>query len=219
MSVLADNQLVGTLPVIPLEPNQLNLFSDLTLAPARRAEALVMSLEALLKWKAQILDYQQRVRESKPPLQVTLFDIAPNHYNPDQIDPLLLRLVPMSFYRMPASCPGDACLYFIVDSAADLILYVGETCRSNKRWKGIHACKDYIASYQDLHYRYEMKTAVKEAGGRRQERSHPLWVGLEPSPKNVNRPQGAGLETLLALSTSRFGGTLRLTDAHGRNWS
>ncbi len=54
-----------------------------------------MSLEALLKWKAQILDYQQRVRETKPPLQVTLFDIAPNHYDPDQIDPLLLRLVPM----------------------------------------------------------------------------------------------------------------------------
>ncbi len=36
-SVLLDNQLVGTLPVIPLEPNQLNLFSDLTLTPARRA--------------------------------------------------------------------------------------------------------------------------------------------------------------------------------------
>ncbi|WP_461947795.1 hypothetical protein [Nostoc sp.] len=34
---------------------------------------------------------------------------------------------------------------------------MGETCRSNKRWKEIHACKDYIASYQDLHYRYEMK--------------------------------------------------------------
>ncbi|WP_366931378.1 hypothetical protein [Nostoc sp. JL34] len=31
---------------------------------------------------------------------------------------------------------------------------MGETCKSNKRWKGIHACKDYIASYQDLHYRY-----------------------------------------------------------------
>jgi hypothetical protein len=31
--------------------------------------------------------------------------------------------------------------------------------------------------------------------------SHPQGVGLEPSSKNVNRPQGAGLETLLALST------------------
>ncbi|MHC5832846.1 MAG: GIY-YIG nuclease family protein, partial [Nostoc sp.] len=71
---------------------------------------------------------------------MTLFNIAPNHYDPEQIDPLLLRLVPMSFHRMPADNPGDVSLYFIVDSAASLVLYVGETCRSNKRWKGIHAC-------------------------------------------------------------------------------
>jgi hypothetical protein len=64
---------------------------------------------------------------------------------------------------MPASCPGDACLYFVVDSAVELILYIGETCRSNKRWKGIHDCKDYIKSYQSLHYQYGLKTAVNIA--------------------------------------------------------
>lgn len=122
-----------------------------------------MGADALPKWKAQILDYQQRVRETKPVQQATLFDIAPKHCDPDQIDPLLLRLVPMSFHRMPADSPGNACLYFIIDSTAGLILYVGETCRSNKWWKGIHGCKDYIASYQDLHYRYGMKTVVNAA--------------------------------------------------------
>lgn len=122
-----------------------------------------MSQDALLRWKAQILEYQQRIRESSPPKQVSLFDLAPKHCDPDRIDPLLLRLVPMSFHRMPTSCPGDACLYFIIDSAAGLVLYVGETCRSNKRWQGIHGCKDYITSYQDLHYRYGMKTAVNAA--------------------------------------------------------
>ncbi|MHC5833414.1 MAG: GIY-YIG nuclease family protein, partial [Nostoc sp.] len=59
-----------------LEPNQLDLFSDLTLTPALLTEALVMSADALLKWKAQIFDYQQRVRESKPPEQTALFDLA-----------------------------------------------------------------------------------------------------------------------------------------------
>lgn len=122
-----------------------------------------MSEAALLKWKAQILDYQQQVRQSKPLQQTALFDLAPKHCDPDRIDPLLLRLVSMSFYRMPADSPGDACLYFIIDSAIGLILYVGETCRSNKRWKGIHDCKDYIASYQDLHYRYGLETAVNAA--------------------------------------------------------
>jgi len=88
LSVLADNQLVGTLPVIPLEPNQLNLFPSVTPTPARRAEALVMSADALLKWKAQIFDYQQKIRESKPPQQATLFDLVSNHCDPDRIDPL-----------------------------------------------------------------------------------------------------------------------------------
>ncbi|WP_200819432.1 hypothetical protein [Tolypothrix sp. NIES-4075] len=75
--------------------------------------------------------------ESAPPQQTALFDIAPKHCDPDRIDPLTLQLQSMSFYRMPASCPGEACLYFVVDFAAGLILYVGETCRSNKRWKGM----------------------------------------------------------------------------------
>ncbi|MDZ8141071.1 MAG: hypothetical protein RM049_38280, partial [Nostoc sp. DedQUE04] len=121
--------LVCTFPLITLEPNQLNLFSDLTVTPARTAETLVMSLEALLKWKSQIFEYQQKVRENKPPQQTALFDLTPKHCNPDQIDPLLLRLVPMSFYRMPVDSPGEACLYFIIDSAASVVLYVGETCR------------------------------------------------------------------------------------------
>ncbi|WP_308189237.1 GIY-YIG nuclease family protein [Nostoc mirabile] len=145
MSVLLDNQLVGTLPVIPLEPNQLNLFSDLTLTPALLAEVLVMSQEALLKWKAQILDYQQRVRETKPVQQATLFDIAPNHCDPNRIDPLQLQVRSLSFWRMPTDSPGDACLYFIVDSAAGLILYVGETCSKfqaverDTRLQGLHS--------------------------------------------------------------------------------
>ena len=146
-----------------LEPNQLNLFPDVKSTAAPRTEALVMSEAVLLKWKAQIFDYQQVVRESQPPQQTALFDLAPAHCDPDRIDPLQLSVRSLSFWRMPADSPGDACLYFVVDSAADLILYVGETCRSNKRWKGIHACKDYIASYQDLHYRYGLQTAVNIA--------------------------------------------------------
>ncbi|RCJ20218.1 hypothetical protein A6S26_05710 [Nostoc sp. ATCC 43529] len=143
-----------------LEPNnQLNLFPDVKPTPARRAEALVMSLEALLKWKGQIFDYQQRVRESKPMQQTALFDLAPNHCDPDIIDPFTLHLQPMAFYRMPDDF-GQAALYFVIDSAALLLLYVGETCQSNKRWKNTHDCKDYISSYQDLHYRYQMETAV-----------------------------------------------------------
>ncbi|MBD2207786.1 GIY-YIG nuclease family protein [Calothrix sp. FACHB-1219] len=142
-----------------MEDNQLNLFSDLTLTPARRAETLVMSASALLKWKGQIFEYQQRVRQSQSPKQATLFDLAPAHCDPEQIDPFKLHLQPMAFYRMPDDF-GQAALYFVIDSAAELLLYVGETCRSNKRWRGTHGCKGYISSYQGLHYRYQIETAV-----------------------------------------------------------
>ncbi len=146
-----------------MEPNQLDLFSNLQLNATSKPDTLVMSLEGLLRWKSQIFDYQQRVRESKPPQQTMLFDIAPTHCDPDKIDPMKLRLIPMSFYRMPADSPGEACLYFVIDSAVDLILYIGETCRSNRRWKSIHDCKGYIDSYQSLHYQFELPTAVNIA--------------------------------------------------------
>ena len=104
-------------------------------------ETPIMSADVLVMWKFRIFTYQQRTRESVPPQQTTLFDLPPSHCDPDSIDPLTLGLMPISFYRMPANSPGDACLYFVIDSAAQLLLYVGETCRSNKRWKGIHDCK------------------------------------------------------------------------------
>lgn len=75
-----------------LEPNQLNLFPEVKPTPARRAETLVMSADALLKWKSQIFDYQQVVRESQPPQQTALFDLAPAHCDPDRIDPLQLQV-------------------------------------------------------------------------------------------------------------------------------
>jgi len=144
---------------LTLEEKQLNLFSDTKPTPARRTEQLVMSKNALLKWKAQILEYQQRVRASQAPKQATLFDLTPAYCDPDAIDPFKLHLQPMAFYRMPDDF-GQAALYFVIDSAAELLLYVGETKRSNKRWRGTHGCKDYIGSYRDLHYRYQIETAV-----------------------------------------------------------
>ncbi|MBD2471408.1 GIY-YIG nuclease family protein [Nostoc sp. FACHB-145] len=148
---------------MPLENQQLNLFPEVKTTSSPRTKPMVMSADALAVWKSRILAHQQQVRQAQPPQQTSLFDLTPNHCDPDAIDPLTLQLVPMSFYRKPADSPGEACLYFILDSAVGLTLYVGETCRSDKRWKGIHGCKEYIASYQDLHSRYRLTTAVNAA--------------------------------------------------------
>jgi hypothetical protein len=52
-----------------LSHQQLNLFTNNTIANTHniKAEMLVMSADALLEWKSQILSYQQQVRQSKPP--------------------------------------------------------------------------------------------------------------------------------------------------------
>lgn len=148
-----------TYPPPPPPPGQVELFPSAEFKSKRRDE-LVMSASKLQQWKSQIYDYQQQARETPPVQQTALFDLPRSHCDPHQIEPLELQLQSMAFYRMPTDYPGQACLYFVVDSAAQLILYVGETLRSNKRWKQKHDCKDYIDSYQSLHYKHGLKTAV-----------------------------------------------------------
>lgn len=139
---------------------QLSLFSHTEhLSPGARKEKPVMDAQALIQWKSRIFTYQQHIRNSQAPEQTSLFDVTPSHCDPEKIDPFKLHLQSMAFYRMPDDF-GQAALYFVIDSDAGLLLYVGETCRSNKRWKNTHDCKDYISSYQDLNYRYQMETAV-----------------------------------------------------------
>ena len=146
-----------------MELNQLELFSVEELNINRtnsRPDGLVMDTDALVRWKEQIAGYQKRARERKPAEQITLFDLAPVHCDPDAINPFSLRLYPTLFYRLPADSPGEACIYFVLDNASQLVLYIGETACSNKRWKGTHDCKRYIENYQDLHNRHGLKTAV-----------------------------------------------------------
>ncbi|MDM9381128.1 GIY-YIG nuclease family protein [Chlorogloeopsis sp. ULAP01] len=148
-----------------LETHQLDLFSlsEISSAPTSRTPVLLMDEKTLTKWKSQITIHQQQVRASKPTQQATLFQMPSAHIDPGAIDPFNLSPCSLSFYRLPTNNPGEACLYFVIDIAANLLLYIGETCKSNKRWKGVHDCKQYIENYLDLHYRYELKTAVNIA--------------------------------------------------------
>ncbi|MBW4668801.1 MAG: GIY-YIG nuclease family protein [Cyanomargarita calcarea GSE-NOS-MK-12-04C] len=145
-----------------MEINQLDLFSLSEIKPVlgNRTPVLLMDEKTLTKWKNQIIVHQQHVRTSEPIQQNTLFQIPKSHVDPDIIDPFILQPSALSFYRLPVDSPGEACLYFVIDMATNLLLYIGETCKSNKRWKGVHDCKRYIEKYQDLHYRYGLKTAV-----------------------------------------------------------
>lgn len=146
-----------------LEKNQqLDLFSPTLVSSSvvQQEPVLLMDEKTLKKWKSKIAIYQQRVRTKEPVKQNTLFSVTQSHVDPDVIDPFTLPVSPLSFYRLPTETAGQSCLYFIVDHQNDLLLYVGETCKSNQRWRGVHDCKRYIEKYLDLHYRYQLKTAV-----------------------------------------------------------
>jgi hypothetical protein len=51
-------------------------------------------------------------------------------------------------------------LYFVIDTAAPLLLYTGESCQSDQRWKGTHDAKRYIDKYIDLHRQCGLSPAV-----------------------------------------------------------
>ncbi|MEA5621186.1 GIY-YIG nuclease family protein [Cronbergia sp. UHCC 0137] len=137
---------------------QLSLFSATEYKNLNNQKP-VMDAEFLQQWKSRVLTYQQRIRNTEAPQQVSLFDLAASHCDPERIDPFKLYLQSMAFYRMPDNY-GQAAIYFVIDSDAEILLYIGETSQSNKRWKNTHDCKEYIGSYQELNHRYEIKTAV-----------------------------------------------------------
>ena len=97
-----------------------------------------MSSDYLQEWKAKIFKHQQQARVNVPVEQIALFEIAPVDCDPNVINPFALPLQSLSFWRLPTDGAGDTCLYFVIDNALPLLLYVGETCCSNQRWKGVH---------------------------------------------------------------------------------
>ncbi len=127
-----------------METHQLDLSIDNLISKSvSRQKSLSMDAKALVQWKTRIAAHQQQAKNNQPE-QGALFDVAKTHGDPGKIDPFHLRPCPISFYRLPVDSPGEACIYFVVDSAASLVLYIGETSRSNKRWKGTHDCKGYL---------------------------------------------------------------------------
>jgi len=146
-----------------LTHEQLDLFNNATLKPTRRQEPLLIDADTLRQWKARIFDYQKLVREDSPSQQTSLFELVPTHCDPNSIDPFSLRRLTMEFWRMPSDSPGHPCIYFVIDHTLPILLYVGESCKSSERWKGVHDCKRYVTKYHDLHQKYGLKRAVSIA--------------------------------------------------------
>ena len=78
-----------------------------------------------------------------------------------------LKPLPLSFWRWPQSPHQGAALYWVMDRPAGLkhpiLLYIGETMAADRRWKGEHDCKAYLAAYQEacVHCGLSCRTSIR----------------------------------------------------------
>lgn len=126
-----------------------------------RSPALSISAESLTRWKTDIHTFQQQVCNTTEGQQASLFDVPASHVDASRIDPFALDLQNFFFFQWPSDRhPSDPCIYFVIDTCVPLLLYVGETCKANQRWKGVHDCKQYVLKYQEAHFKHHIPTAI-----------------------------------------------------------
>lgn len=101
-----------------------------------------MTRAMLTRWQERVRSFQQQQRSLQP---------VP--------DPFQLPLYPMEFYRWRNN-HSDPCLYFILDTSAAIVLYIGETHQANQRWQGEHDCKRYLHNYLVVHQQQQMPLSI-----------------------------------------------------------
>ena len=131
-----------------------DLFATTALGGSGPDPDLPLQQDQLLRWQQQLHAHQAPLFRGEPAAagQVSLFPDAPAD-NAAAFDPLALTPLPLSFWRWPVSPHQGAAIYLVLDRPANLeqplLLYVGETMAADRRWKGEHDCKAYLAAYQE----------------------------------------------------------------------
>ena len=129
-----------------------NLFHSTSLSGRWQDSELPMQQQQLLDWQQRLHAHQAPLfrREQSHAAQGSLFD-GPAADPAAAIDPLALTALPLNFWRWPTSPHHGAAVYLVLDRPVDLemplLLYVGETLSADRRWKGEHDCKSYLAAY------------------------------------------------------------------------
>ena len=143
---------------MPAAPRQGSLFEQPSVAgdgsePAEWA----LNVQQLQSWQERIHRFQSPFFEADQPSQEQgcLFGstFGSTEGSAAAIQPLSLKPLPLSFWRWPQSPHQGAALYWVMDRPAGLnhpiLLYIGETMAADRRWKGEHDCKAYLAAYQE----------------------------------------------------------------------
>lgn len=150
----------------PRMARQGDLFASAgaTQAPAGPEPELALSREQLLAWQARLAAHQAPLFAPEHPPgseQGLLFpQQTATALNEPALRLLELRSQPLSFWRWPQASHQGAALYIVTDQPErlphPLVLYIGETGRADRRWKGDHDCKTYLAHYSEALRRQEL---------------------------------------------------------------
>ena len=139
---------------MPSPPRQGNLFQQ----PAHDSHEnepaeWALNEQQLQSWQELIHSFQSPLFESDSPRQEQSSLFGSEEAEAAGVQPLSLKPLPLSFWRWPQSPHQGAALYWVMDRPAGLkhpiLLYIGETMAADRRWKGEHDCKAYLAAYQE----------------------------------------------------------------------
>jgi hypothetical protein len=128
---------------------------------------LPLGSDLLLTWQRRVAQHQAELAafsEQGPsgqlalPTEPTAADSTAAEST--ALDPFSLTPQNLDVWRWPHAPQQGAAIYFVVDRpphlATPLLLYVGETGRADRRWKGEHDCKHYLAAYSEALRRVEL---------------------------------------------------------------
>jgi len=128
--------------------------SNASVAGVAAGGELPLLAHQLLAWQRLVASHQGPLfaGAAMAPLQANLFAADPSpEAQAAAFDPLALRPQPLSFWRWPQAPQAGAAIYLVIDRPPGLeqplVLYVGETGRADRRWKGEHDCKRYLTAY------------------------------------------------------------------------
>ena len=140
-------------------PRQGDLFAQGLGSAAGSGLDLPLQEHQLRQWQQRLIDFQhprfEAVAQGRDLAagQIDLFNgaVLGPAATVQRLDPLALTPQHLQFWRWPEAQNSGAALYFVLDRAphlnGTLLLYVGETAQADRRWKGEHDCKSYLAAY------------------------------------------------------------------------
>ncbi len=128
--------------------------NDINYSMNRSNNELVISSEVIEKWQNRIISHQENIFKNGRQ-ELSQFSLFENHSKEliNKLNPFCLKPIALSFWRGPNSPHKGPAIYFVMDklinTGKSIILYIGETLSAEKRWKGTHDCKAYLANYSE----------------------------------------------------------------------